>query len=82
MGPESLLLIEENVLPEQGVPLESGFADLTMMVSFASLERSLAQWESLLNKAGLKLEKLWRPEGREGGGTSALLEVVKDVKDA
>ena len=78
MGPESVLLIEENVLPEEGMSLESGCGDLIMMVCFASMERRLLQWKDLLNKAGLRLEKMWKPEGREGSGTSALLEAVTD----
>lgn len=78
MGSKGVLLIEEDVLPDEGVSLESGYADLIMMVCFASLERRLAQWVDLLNRAGLRLEKLWRPEAQEGSGTSALLEAVRN----
>ena len=78
MGPEGVLLIEENVVPEEGMSLESGCADLVMMVCFASMERRLVQWRDLLGKVGLRLKKVWKPEGREGSGTLALLEAVRD----
>ncbi len=82
MGSEGVLLIEENVVSEEGMSLESGCADLTMMVCFASMERRLVQWRDLLGKAGLRLEKVWKPEGQEGSGTSALLEAVRDDKQS
>ena len=78
MGPRGVLLIEENVLPEEDVPLESAYADLIMMIGFASMERRLAEWKDLLGKAGLRLEKSWRPEGQERSGSTALLEAVRD----
>ena len=48
MCPGGVLLIEESILPEEGVPLESAIADLIMMIGFASMERRLGQWEDLL----------------------------------
>ena len=77
MGPNSVLLIEESVLPEEDMSLQSGCSDLTMMVCFSSMERRLTQWMDLLDKAGLRLKELWKPEGRETSGTSTLLEAVK-----
>ncbi|EPS34232.1 hypothetical protein PDE_09196 [Penicillium oxalicum 114-2] len=63
MAPDSLLLINETLLPESGIALSSAQADLTMMVSFASLERTKAQFEQLLNDSGFELVKVWMPEG-------------------
>ena len=82
MSPEGVLLIEENVAPEEGMSLDSGCADLVMMVRFASMERRLVQWSDLLGKAGLRLEKVWKAEGREESGSSALLEAVRDDKQS
>ena len=84
---EGVLLIEENVVPEQGFELASAAADFVMMVCFASMERRLGQWVDLLNKAGLGLKKVWRAEGGEGSGMVALMEAVRDdggsvVRDA
>ncbi len=73
-----ILLIEENVLLEKDASLESGYADFTMMVCFASMERRLEEWADLLRKAGLRLERVWKPEASDGRDTTALLEVVRD----
>ncbi|KAJ5121034.1 uncharacterized protein N7515_008995 [Penicillium bovifimosum] len=63
MAPDSLLLINETLLPESKIALSSAQADLTMMVSFASLERTQAQFERLLNESGFDLVKVWMPQG-------------------
>ncbi|KAJ5436669.1 hypothetical protein N7445_007554 [Penicillium cf. griseofulvum] len=63
MAPDSLLLINETLLPESKIGLSSAQADLTMMVSFASLERTQAQFERLLNDSGFDLVKVWMPQG-------------------
>ncbi|KAI7219700.1 hypothetical protein KC333_g2825 [Hortaea werneckii] len=73
MTANSILLISETVLPEQDAALSSAQADLTMMVSFASLERTRKQFEELLNEAGFDLIGVWVPEGFHTGST-ALLE--------
>ena len=73
MASDSLLLINETLLPESNAALSSAQADLTMMVSFASLERTQKQFEALLNEAGFELVKVWRPEGFEAS-SAALAE--------
>ncbi|PVH79658.1 o-methyltransferas-like protein [Cadophora sp. DSE1049] len=54
----SRLVISEVIIPEQGVDLETVWSDLTMM-TFAGCERTLQQWEALLDAAGLRLEKTY-----------------------
>lgn len=66
MGANSTLLISESMLPESGVLLSSALADLQMMGSFASLERTESQWQGLLESAGLDLVKTWLPESCDG----------------
>ncbi|KAI7332387.1 hypothetical protein KC315_g4686 [Hortaea werneckii] len=73
MTANSILLIDEMVLPERDAALSLAQADLTMMVSFASLERTRKQFEELLNEAGFELIGVWVPEGFAMGST-ALLE--------
>lgn len=62
MSTDSVLLINENVLPASNVPLYSAQLDLTMMVCFSSLDRTEKHFEELLDSAGFKLVKIWRPE--------------------
>ncbi|KAJ6151631.1 hypothetical protein N7470_007228 [Penicillium chermesinum] len=65
MGPNSVLLINELILPEAGVLLSSALGDIQMMGSFASLERTEAQWKQLLQNAGLELVHVWLPQDCE-----------------
>ncbi|KAJ5691055.1 hypothetical protein N7488_011790 [Penicillium malachiteum] len=62
MGPDSILLISESMLPESGVLLSSVLSDMQMMGSFASLERTEAQWKAILEKAGFELIHTWLPD--------------------
>lgn len=64
MGPDSLLLLNETVLPESQVPLASAQADFMMMCTFASLERTEKQFESLLDRAGFELARTWTAGGQ------------------
>ncbi len=63
MGPDSLVLIHEKAMPETNIPWMAAIGDVTMMTVFASAERTGKEWESLLDKAGLKLNRIWKPEG-------------------
>ena len=54
LGPDSQILVDEMVLPEAGVSWEATTIDLTMMASLGSRERTVNEWHSLLDAAGLK----------------------------
>ncbi|KAF9889280.1 hypothetical protein FE257_007388 [Aspergillus nanangensis] len=71
MGPSSLLLIHEKAMPETNIPWMAAIGDMTMMTAFSSAERTKNEWEILLNKAGFKLNRVWKPEG-----TSAQQQVI------
>lgn len=78
MAPDSLLLINEGLLPDSNVSLQAAFADLAMIVN-SSLECTRAQFERLLLELGLKLAKVWMPKEPELGSPTisqqtALLE--------
>jgi len=55
MSSESLILIDEMVVPDKGISWQAAQMDLLMMSAFGSLERSKQQWHKLLNDAGLKI---------------------------
>lgn len=79
MTPESLLLINEFLLPESNVALPSSYTDWTMMAMFASLERTKEQFKCLLEGSGFELVNVWMPQGLEDNsealaGQAALLE--------
>ena len=77
MDSESILLISENTLPEENVPLDSACADLVMMANFSSLERTEEQFRVLLEQAGFELVKAWGSNNKSKEGGRRLLEVQR-----
>ncbi|KAG8163401.1 hypothetical protein KVR01_006698 [Diaporthe batatas] len=57
MTPESRIVINEFLVPEVGADAETCWVDLVML-TFAGMERTAAQFEAILNAAGLKLTKI------------------------
>ncbi|WP_199848164.1 methyltransferase [Streptomyces dysideae] len=55
MSADSRLLIVEHVLPENAGAGAAGLLDLHMLVLLGGQERTLPQWESLLDRAGFHL---------------------------
>jgi hypothetical protein len=60
MSDDSVILIDDMVLPEKGATWRSTLLDLTMMATLSALERSEGQWYALLEKAGLDVVKIWK----------------------
>ena len=75
MSRDSILLINEQILPSSGVPLFPAQLDLSMMGMFSSMERTRGQWEALLNSAGFDVAKVWTPHTLESASAS-LIEAV------
>lgn len=59
MSRDSVLLVDETVLPETGVNFVAASIDLTMLGAFASMERTEEEWRSLMESAGLELVKVY-----------------------
>ena len=55
MDKDSVLLIDDMIVPDVGAHWHAAQQDLTMMSSLASMERSEKQWRALLDKAGLRI---------------------------
>ncbi|RWA09486.1 hypothetical protein EKO27_g5607 [Xylaria grammica] len=62
LGPHSRILIADICMPPCDAAWSMAVQDLNMMV-LSGIERTECQWLSLLDKAGLKLTKLWRSNG-------------------
>jgi demethylsterigmatocystin 6-O-methyltransferase len=60
MGSDSLILIDEVVLPETKVPWQVTSMVLMMMAALGGTERTREDWEDLLDRAGLKISHLIR----------------------
>ena len=67
MGKDSVILIDEMVLPDTGVDANVASIDLTMMCAGAAEERTEAHWIELFDAVGLKLVKklVYKPSAYE-----------------
>lgn len=57
MTERSVILIDDIVLSESGVPPTATQMDMTMLATQAARERSETEWRQLLEEAGLSLVK-------------------------
>ncbi|KAF2871951.1 methyltransferase B [Massariosphaeria phaeospora] len=67
MGPDSRVVIDEVVLPDENVPWQAAFMDLTMMMTLGGMERTRDEYESLLDQAGLKIVDVHRYDAKMQG---------------
>ncbi|KAG8156835.1 hypothetical protein KVR01_013248 [Diaporthe batatas] len=58
MSAESVLLIDEIVLPEKGAPWRAAQLDIEMLVHLAGAERTEKEWRNLLGAAGFKVKSI------------------------
>lgn len=59
MAPNSVILIDEMVLPNSGTHWQAAQLDMIMMINLAAKERSNKEWNVLLDDAGLQLKNIW-----------------------
>ncbi|KAK9423665.1 putative O-methyltransferase domain-containing protein [Seiridium unicorne] len=57
MGPDSVILIDEMIIPDKGAHPHATEQDMVMMTTLSSMERTQKQWDALLAAAGLKAVK-------------------------
>ena len=55
----SRILIDDFVLPNKGASLRGFSMDFLMMMYASGMERSMQQWERLLDTCGLEIIKVW-----------------------
>jgi demethylsterigmatocystin 6-O-methyltransferase len=65
MTADSVLVIDELVIPNKGAHGHATQFDLTMLASLSSVERTDKQWNALLDSAGFKIleKKAYAPTG-------------------
>ena len=59
MDRESLILIDDIVVPDTKSHWQVTQLDLTMMTALASMERTQSQWYTLLESVGLKIVNIY-----------------------
>lgn len=60
MQSDSVLLIDDMVLPDTGAHWQATQLDMLMMVALAARERTHAQWEELIKSAGFKINRIYQ----------------------
>ena len=60
MTEDSVILIDEMVLPELGTPWRASQLDMDMLTCLSAMERSEHQWRTLLDDAGFKIKGIWK----------------------
>ena len=58
MGKDSVILIDAMVISNTGTHWHAIQLDLTIMSSLASMERTEIQWQTLLEKSGLRVRDM------------------------
>lgn len=59
MTADSVILIDEMIIPRTNANWRTTQLDITMMVCLASQERTREQWDRLLDSAGLKIVDIY-----------------------
>lgn len=75
MGKDSVLLIDDMVLPDSGTHWHAAQLDIVMMAALAARERTRAQWEALVPRAGLRIRDVFRYTESLG---DSVIECVRD----
>ncbi|GAP82371.2 putative O-methyl transferase B [Rosellinia necatrix] len=60
MNSESVLLVDEMILPEEKVNHMAASIDMTVLSAFASMERTESQWKTLFEDVGLRLAQTYK----------------------
>lgn len=59
MAPDSVLVIDDVVMPETGATWQQTSMDMLMMSMLAAMERSEGQFRQLLQPHGLQIRDVW-----------------------
>ncbi|OCL15368.1 hypothetical protein AOQ84DRAFT_404263 [Glonium stellatum] len=57
----SKILVNDIFLSEKTYPMQSAGPDWLMMITFSGIKRTEAQWQKLLDEAGLGATEVWYP---------------------
>ena len=58
-GKDSVILIDEMIIPEQGTHWQAAQLDIAMMSSLSAMERTKKQWYQLVESVGLKIVEIY-----------------------
>ena len=59
MAEDSVIVIDESVIPAKGASIAQMNFDITMLAAAGAMERSEGQWRELLESVGLRIRDIW-----------------------
>ena len=68
----SKILLNEMVIPNQDAEIIATQVDMIMMACLAACERTESHWRTLIERAGLNIEKIWTDEP----GSESVIEIA------
>ena len=75
MSPDSVLIIDDGIIPNVGATSIATHIDMIMLSALAATERTERQWDALLEKAGMKI--LQKTTFEPSRGQSIIVAVPK-----
>lgn len=80
MARDSVLILDEVVMPQLGVSWKQASMDLAMMTMLAAKERTRADFDKLLNGAGLQIREI-RTYDEDYGDSLIFAELLTRVDE-
>jgi demethylsterigmatocystin 6-O-methyltransferase len=74
LAPGSVILIDDMVIPDTGAHFHATQQDIGLLAGLAAIERTRAHWYSLVEEAGLKINKIYTYTVSQ---QDSIIEVVK-----
>ncbi|KAI4912708.1 hypothetical protein J4E90_006114 [Alternaria incomplexa] len=71
LAPDSVILLDELVIQDEGAHWYGASFDLLMMANYGAQERSLAKWDRILKEVGLE-RKMFVPYSMQGDGVQVV----------
>lgn len=62
LSEDSVILVDDRLLPNTGAHRQAVHMDIVMMSALAAMERSERQWHTLFDSAGLKIKEVYTYE--------------------
>lgn len=78
MPKEARLLVIEAVVPPPGVPHYAKYMDVEMLLLHGGQERTVKEYEELLNQVQFKVARVVPPQGPSGLGPLIIIEAVPE----
>ena len=77
---DSLVIMQDCVLPDVGASWKQTQMDVQMMSALAAVERTVSQWNALMESAGLRIKEVFTLDGATGGSVVVAVKASTPVE--